>query len=373
MMRSSSTKTPDKGDEHECACRRVRGAHRRLVPKFDPAPQPTTQPHWFERPQEPRRPTTNPDAKKLPLIHVSGNHFVDPDGKTVLVRGVSIADPDKLERDGHWNKTLFEHVKELGATVVRLPVHPAAWRERSPAKYLELLDQAVQWSTDLQLYVIIDWHSIGNLKMELFQNPMYDTTLGETNNFWRTIARHFRGNNTVAFYELFNEPTTFRGQLGTISWSEWKKMNEDMIALIRREFDPETIPLVAGFDWAYDLTPLLIAPINAEGIGYVTHPYPNKRSQPWEPKWEENFGFAAAKYPIIATELGFEDHDGDMSGKENYGERITTYLESKGISWVAWCYDPQWGPRMMKSWDFDLTASGEFFKTAMHPEPATKK
>jgi endoglucanase len=224
----------------------------------------------------------------------------------------------------------------------------------------------------LQISVIIDWHSIGNLKMELFQNPMYDTTPGETNNFWRTIARHFRGNNTVAFYELFNEPTTFRGQLGTISWSDWKKMNEDMIALIRA-FDHETIPLVAGFDWAYDLTPLLIEPINAEGIGYVTHPYPNKRSQPWEPKWEENFGFAAAKYPIIATELGFEDREGDMSGKENYGERITSYLESKGISWVAWCYDPQWGPRMMKSWDFDLTASGEFFKTAMHREPAAKK
>src|SRR5262245_17564871 len=98
-----------------------------------------TQPHWYERPQQPRRPTTNPDARKLPLIRVEQNHFVDPEGKTILFRGVSIADPDLLERQGHWNKQLFEHVRELGANIVRLPVHPAAWRERTPEKYLQLL------------------------------------------------------------------------------------------------------------------------------------------------------------------------------------------------------------------------------------------
>ncbi len=36
-----------------------------------------------------------------------------------------------------------------------------------------------------------------------------------------------------------------------------------MIHLIR-SFDTETIPLVAGFDWAYDLTPLREEPINAD-------------------------------------------------------------------------------------------------------------
>jgi aryl-phospho-beta-D-glucosidase BglC (GH1 family) len=173
----------------------------------------------------PRRisPTTNPDAKKLSLIRVRGNKFVDSRGQVVLFRGVSIADPDNLEHEGHWNKEHFVHIKELGATIVRIPVHPAAWRKRTPVKYLELLDQAVQWCTDLNTHVIIDWHSIGNLKMELFEKPIYDTTQRETYEFWRTIASHFSGNNTVAFYELFNEPTTAGGQLGPVSWSEWKK------------------------------------------------------------------------------------------------------------------------------------------------------
>ncbi len=284
-----------------------------------------------------------------------------------MVRGLSVADPDKIEVQGHWNKLLFEKVKEMGTTLVRIPVHPEAWRERTPEKYLPLLDSAVDWCTDLGIYIIIDWHTIGNLEMELFQDPMYVTSRKETYEFWRTIARHFTGNNTVAFYELFNEPTTYRGQLGTISWTEWKKINENIIQLIR-SYDPETIPLVAGFDWAYDLTPLREEPINATNIAYVTHPYPNKRQPPWEPKWEEDFGFAASQYPIIATEIGFDmQKDQAIAGPNDYGNLITKYLEGRGISWIAWVFDPEWGPRMLKSWNgFELTGCGEFFKKAMH-------
>lgn len=304
----------------------------------------------------------------MPLISVDGNKFVDPEGNPVLFRGLAISDPDKIEQQGHWNQHHFETIRETGAMVVRIPVHPAAWRERTPSEYLKLLDQAVEWCTDLGMYVMIDWHSIGNLGMELFQNPMYNTTKQETYQFWRTIASHFRGNNTVAFYDLFNEPTIYRGQLGTMTWPEWKKINENIIHLIR-SFDRETIPLVAGFDWAYDLTPIRVDPIEAEGIGYVSHPYEHKRRPPWEPKWEEAFGFASGEYPVLVTEFGFRLRPGTTMDEDHYGFRIIDYLESKGIGWVCWCYDPEWGPRLLQSWDpYELTPAGEFFKKAMHGE-----
>jgi len=325
-----------------------------------------SRPWWQGGPW--RRPSENPQAKKLPSISVKGNKFVNPEGEAILFRGLSISDPDKIEAQGHWNKNHFEKVKEMGAALVRIPVHPVAWRERTPEKYLELLDQAVEWCTDLEMYIVIDWHSIGNLGMELFQNPMYNTSKQETYQFWRTIAQHFRGHNTVAFYEIFNEPTIYRGQLGTMSWSEWKQINENIIHLIR-SFDTETIPLVAGFDWAYDLTPLHTDPINAERIGYVSHPYEHKRRQPWEPKWEENFGFAADRYPVMVTEFGFGLRPGQTLDADHYGNKIINYLEEKGIGWLCWVYDPEWGPPMLKSWDtYELTGSGEFFKKALHGE-----
>ena len=303
--------------------------------------------------------------KILPLITVNGNRFINSKGDTVLFRGLSISDPDKIEHEGHWNRELFQKVKDMGTLVVRIPVHPVAWRERTPDQYLVLLDQAVDWCTGLGMYVDIDWHTIGNLRMELFQNPMYVTTQQETFEFWRTISRHFRGNNTVAFYEIFNEPTIYRGQLGSMSWHEWKLINEDIIRLIR-SYDAETIPLVAGLDWAYDLTPLHDDPVNAERIAYVTHPYAHKRTEPWEPKWEEDFGFAANEYPLVATEFGFGVRPDDKITEKSYGPRIIAYLEGKGISWMCWVFDPEWGPRMIKSWDtFELTQEGDFFKKAM--------
>lgn len=312
------------------------------------------------------KPLNAPDGKKLPLIRVQGNRFVNAKGDTVLFRGLAISDPDNLEQIGHWNRELFAEIKSMGAMIVRIPIHPVAWRERTPGRYLELLDQAVAWCTELGIYIMIDWHSIGNLKMELFQDPMYNTTQRETYEFWQTIAHHFAGNNTVAFYELFNEPTVYNGRLGRMTWEEWKRINENIIDLIRA-FDRETIPLVAGLDWAYDLTPLQNDPVRAEGIGYVTHPYPHKRPKPYEPRWEENFGFAASRYPVVATEFSFTLGRGGMADNGEYGRAIISYLEAKNISWICWVFDPKWTPRMLESWDhYRLTECGEFFKQAMH-------
>jgi len=199
--------------------------------------------HW-------QRPKPNPQAKLLSLIQVKGNKFINSKGDTVLLRGLTISDPDKLESQGYWNKKHFE--------------------------------------------------------------------------------------------------------------------NEDIIDLIRA-YDNEIIPLVAGFDWAYDLAPLHYDPIDAKDIAYVTHPYAMKRSQPWEPKWEENFGVAADHYPVVATEFGFWLDEGKEMGEDDYGPRNIKYLENRGISWICWVFDPEWHPRMLKSWEsYSLTGGGEFFKNALH-------
>jgi hypothetical protein len=150
-----------------------------------------------------------------------------------------------------------------------------------------------------------------------------------------------------------------------VSWSDWKKTVEIMIGIIRAN-NKQTIPLVAGFDWAFDLTPLREEPINAENIGYVTHPYPFKRSEPYVPKWDEVFGFAAEKYPIFATEFGDDINTGTMDPKgNNYGTQIIGFLEGKGISWAVWIFDPDWGGAKIKNWNYELTPGGEFFKLAL--------
>lgn len=308
-------------------------------------------------------------STKMQFINVEGNKFVNEDGNTIIFRGVSISDPDKLEKEGMWTEDLFAELKDWNVNLVRIPVHPSAWRERGEDEYLKLLDEGIALAEKYGIYVIIDWHSIGNLRTELYQHPMYNTTKTETFRFWKTVADRYRGNPTVAFYELFNEPTRYNGTLGKISWQQHKELMEEIIGIIYAH-DTTVIPLVAGFNWAYELNDIKYEPIAYEGIAYVTHPYPQKREKPWIEKWEADWGFAADRYPVIATELGFMSADGPgahipVISDEEYGETIVNYFNQKGISWVAWVFDPKWSPQLIQSWKFEPTMQGRFFKKKM--------
>jgi len=314
-------------------------------------------------------PSCSKQVSTTEWIHAEGNNFVDESGDTVIFHGVNIRDPHYLEANGNWKKAHFEEALNWGSNVIRLPIHPGAWRERGRDAYLELLDQAVDWANELGLYLILDWHSIGNLKEEKFQREIYVTTADETYDFWNVVSKRYSEEPVVAMYELYNEPTVSGDDFGEMSWAEWKKMNEEMIRIIRRNHSRSLI-LVAGFDWAYELMQVKNDPIMIDNIAYVSHPYPEKREAPWESKWEEDWGFVAETYPVILTEIGFAlpDERGahiPVNGDETYGNAIVDYAAAKGISWVVWCFDPDWPPHMFTDWNYSPTRQGTFFRKAM--------
>lgn len=308
-------------------------------------------------------------ANMLPFLQVKGNRFVDAHGKEVVLRGVSFSDPDRLARIGRWNKAYFEAAKAWNANVVRFPVHPQAWRTRGEEKYLALLDQGIRWAGELGMYVIIDWHSIGNLRTELFFRDIYNTSRQETFRFWQTVAKRYAGNSVVAFYELFNEPTQHGGKFGRLRWSQHKRLMEEIITIVYA-YDKQVIPLVSGLDWGYNLAQVREDPVAFPGVAYAAHPYPQKRSQPWEEKWEQDFGFVAERYPVVATEFGFMSKDSrgahvPVIGDETYGEAIVDFFNERGISWTAWVFDPVWSPQLIKNWQFEPTPQGRFFRKKM--------
>lgn len=302
-------------------------------------------------------------------IFVEGNDFVTESGEVMIFRGVNIADPDRLEKDGDWDKQIFIRARDWGANIIRIPVHPGRFRERGAEKYMLLMDEAVSWAKELGLYLIIDWHSIGNLSDEMFQHPMYVTSMQETCDFWEMISLKYAKEPVVAMYELYNEPAVSGPRFGDLTWQEWKGMNEEIIDIIRVN-NPGVVILVAGFNWAYDLRPVASEPIERSGIAYVSHPYPQKRQQPWEEKWEDDWGFVSEKYPVILTEIGFATPDEKgvhvpVSGDESYGNAIVDFCDKKGISWVAWCFDPKWSPTMITDWNYTPSRQGVFFREAM--------
>jgi endoglucanase len=60
-------------------------------------------------------------STKLDFVSVQGNKLIDESGKQVIFRGVNIADPDKLLREGKWSEKLFKEVKAWGLTLFVYP------------------------------------------------------------------------------------------------------------------------------------------------------------------------------------------------------------------------------------------------------------
>lgn len=312
---------------------------------------------------------------KQSFISVSGNKFVDENNQVFVFRGVSVADPDSLLDKKQWNKQLFEVVHSWGANTIRLPIHPRAWRKHGNSDYLKLLDQAVVWANELDMYLIIDWHSIGYLETGKYQSEGYITDKTETFDFWQTIAQRYKNIPTTAIYELFNEPTTLQEPWGKKEWLQWKALNEQMIDIIYK-VDTRVIPIVAGFNWAYDLSYVMDYPVEREGIAYVSHPYPQKvnpkppSKKKFHKAWEKTWGHVSQKYPLILTELGWVQADGygahvPVKNDGSYGPHILDYMETRGISWIAWVFDPQWSPTMINNWDFEPSEQGAFWRKSM--------
>lgn len=309
------------------------------------------------------------ETATMPRVSVVGNKFVTAEGDTITFRGLCLADPVKLvAHDSMWNDRLFAEAEDWGANIVRFAVHPENINRMGWDATFEAIDKGIEWAKAHHLYVIMDWHSIGNLKDEKFFKPMYVTTKEETFKFWHAVAERYKDEPTVALYEVFNEPTTTADvDLGDCTWPEWKALQEQIIDTIRT-YNPEAICLCAGFNWAYDLTPVATDPIARENVAYVSHPYPMKREQPWEEQWEKDFGFVADTYPVVCTEMGYclENEPGahiPVMATDEYGERITKYFEKRGINFTIWCFDKDYAPTLFTDWEnFTPTTQGRFFK-----------
>ena len=148
-------------------------------------------------------------SQDLPWIKVDGNQFVNENGEIILFKALNSSDPDKLDKDGHWDQEYFSQIKSWNANLVRFPIHPRAWRDRGKEAYFQLIDNGIEMAKKEGLYVILDWHSIGNLRSEIFQHEQYDTTKKETYEFWVQIAKRYGNNSNVKAPVRISKDSTY--------------------------------------------------------------------------------------------------------------------------------------------------------------------
>jgi len=335
----------------------------------NPATIPTSTPETTVAPTPAPTPEPTPTPPPPPpMIQTEGDHFVDDEGNTVVLRGIALMDVLLLASQyqpqlGHWDENLFRELHEWGATVVRFPIHPPNYHDVGAEGTLGVLDQAVEWARKYDLYVIIDFHGIGFPPDDFSLFDWAATDVEEMTDFWDQVSRHFAGDNTVAFYEIYNEPGRNHDGMATAQdWQDWKKLAESTIDMIRHN-DPDTVVIVDALDFGNNLSPMLVDPIEKPNIAYSCHPYPAQSR--WI-DWDTAFGDMAEAYPVILTEFGYENaadadeliKEENYAGEGRYRDDLMAYTAERGIGWVAWVFSADWGPRMLT--DIDTYAPTEY-------------
>ncbi|MCR6650698.1 MAG: hypothetical protein NVV73_03975 [Cellvibrionaceae bacterium] len=82
---------------------------------------------------------------------------------------------------------------------------------------------------------------------------------------------------------------------------------------------------------------------------------------------------------MIASELGWSketdygSHVPTINNDGTYGPNIMEYMQKKGVSYIAWVFDPGWYPTMIHDWKFTPSEQGEFFKQEMLKQRAREQ
>ena len=284
-----------------------------------------------------------PPAQGLRPLHTEGRLFKDDTGKTVILRGVAVADLKELDTQrAPMNVAgLLDLISDASqgwyARVARLTVFPEDWRPDPDGYFETYLKPAVAHATERGLYAIVDWHEIGDAAPA-------DT---ETRQFWAKAAPAFADHPNVLF-EVFNESE----DLADTSWARWKASAQPWVDQIRRDA-PKNIILIGAPFWTQALDGAITDPFAGDNLAYVGHIYPGIAPSVWGAGGV--FTKVAATRPMMITEWGYRAAaeapvTGDQSG---FGDPLKTYIEQQRLGWTAWCADTIWESAMFDA-DWNL-------------------
>lgn len=290
------------------------------------------------------------------------NQFVE-NGQPIVLRGIAMGDVTDLPAD---QNPYPEIATEWQANVVRLSIHPGTWRDEKD-KALETLTRNIEQARAANLYVIIDWHAIGfpdGYSQQYFdvtrpdtKTDFYDSRFTLAMDFWMTVAMKFK--DPAILYELWNEPTTNIEEEEGGDLSYWKKYRPYWRVLTDavRASGNTNVMLVAPPLWAFNLRGLKESLLPDEQTAYTWHVYGDAFPEEWADAID---GLDALK-PIVVTEWGFEpDAKQHWAGTAaEYGQPFADFMDARGLSSTAWCWNPDYGPALRKP-NAKPTIWGEF-------------
>ena len=338
-----------------------------------------------------------PTTSTAPKLQVSGDKLVNASGQTVVLHGVdrSGTEYECVQGygifDGPNTQASITAMKEWGVNAVRVPLNEACWNAESyvnsayaGANYQSAIEAYVNLLNENGIVAILDLHwtdgaysgpSSGcGSAQAVCQKPMPDAA--EAIPFWTSVASAFKGNDSVIF-DLFNEPYASRadGNNTTEGWQCWETGSpctgisypvagmQQMVNAVRGT-GANNVIMLGGEEYANDLTDWLTYEPTDPDHDLVAswHSY-NFNTCDTQSCWTSEVAPVAASVPVVAGEIG----ENDCAG--TYIDPLTTWLESEGISFLAWAWNADFncssGPGLITGYTGTPTAYGAAYQAIL--------
>ena len=258
--------------------------------------------------------------------------LVDQSGTPVQLRGAST-------HGMHWfpqyvNKNAFQTLRDdWGINLMRLVCYP---RDVGSVGYLtggdatknqldSLIQNGVDYATQLGMYAIVDWH------VHAYNPNEYRS---EAKTFFTKYATMYKDHDNV-LYEICNEPT------GTL-WYDGSDNDlytycKEIIATIRA-IDPDAVIICGTNTWSQDVEDVAAHPMKSlgyENIMYTFHFYAATHKDNLMNKVKNA---TKSGTPIFVTEFGITSADGNGSYDTDTADRWIALLDQLNISFACWSY-----------------------------------
>ncbi len=251
-------------------------------------------------------------------LHVSGTYLADENDNPVQLYGMSTHGlswfPQYVTYD------TFQTLRDdWGTNCVRLAMYSGEYNGYCTGGDKEelknLIKSGVEYATDLDMYVIIDWHVLGD------QDP--NVYIEEAKTFFREMSSAYADYDNV-LYEICNEPN------GYTTWEHVTAYANTIIPIIR-ENDSDAVIIVGTPTWSQDIDKAADAPLEYDNILYALHFYANTHKDDLRSRLETciNNGL-----PVFVSEFGTCDASGN--GGNNFDE-TTKWLELLDKNHLSYC------------------------------------
>lgn len=290
-------------------------------------------------------------------LQVSGTKLTDESGNIIQLRGVSTHGiswfPDYVNYDAF--ATLRD---DWGANVVRIAMYPEEYNGYlsggDKAALKQIIDNGVNYATELGMYVIIDWHVLNYAPSRHTQ---------EACDFFAEMASKYSGHDNV-IYEICNEP------VGADWNSDIKPYAETVIGTIRK-YDDHALILVGTNTWSQDVDSVVGNTLDDGNVMYVAHFYAGTHKENIRNKISTALN---AGVPVFISECSICDASGNGGIDYASANEWLDFINSNQLSFIAWSLSNKAetsalissGCSAKSGWsDGDLSETGRWFKSAI--------